>query len=253
MRHILLESLLLGLDDLLTKRRPALQSFANGAANEKLLITQRDRIAALPAVLTGRPLTNELEIGDLRHDGLGGGIWFILEAYLRHPDTSAAMLDAVRKIRAAFVPALDSLSATYEAEARAAKDHKPALASLKHELDLFPVAGGTLYDWAVNFVAAGEQLDVLLSKRADAKDRAAAAQLRMDAIGVLNRLRKSLAVEAKHDPSLPADLDAQVFAYFDLLEIKAAEGYAEAKKKAKAANDAKEGSAQPQGAEKSEP
>lgn len=252
MRHILLESLLVGLDDLLTKRLPALQSFANGAANTKLLIAQRDRIAALPAALTGRPLTGELETGDLRHDGLGGGIWFILEAYLRHPDTSPAMLDAARKIRAAFVPALDSLTATYEAEARAAKDHKAALASLKDELSMFPVAGGTLYDWAASFVAAGEHLDVLLSKRADAKDRAAAAQLRVDAIGVLNRLRKSLAVEVKHDPSLPADLDAQVFAYFDLLEAKAAEGYAEAKKKARAAKDAKEASAQPQGAEKSE-
>jgi hypothetical protein len=163
------------------------------------------------------------------------------------------MLDAARKIRAAFVPALDSLSATYQAEARAAKDHKPALVSLKHELDLFPVAGGTLYDWAVGFVAAGEELDALLSKRADARDRAAAAQLRVDAIGLLNRLRKSLAAEAKHDPSLPADLDAQVFAYFDLLETKASEGYAEAKKKAKAAKDAKEGSAPPQGAEKSAP
>ena len=54
-------------------------------------------------------------------------------------------------------------------------------------------------------------------------------------------------------PSLAADLDAQVFAYFDLLETKAAESYAEAKKKAKAAKDAKEGSAPPQGAEKSEP
>ena len=239
MRHILLESLLVGLDDLLTKRRPALESFANGAANVKLLVTQRDRIASLPAVLVGRPLTDELEVCDVRHDGFGGSIWFFVEAYLRHPDTTPAMFDAAKKIRAAFIPVLDELTAKYEAEAKAAKDHKAALVSLKSELSLFPVAGGTLYDWAASFVAAGEQLDVLLSKRADAKDRATAAQLRVDAVGMLNRLRKSLAAEAKHDPSLPADLDAQVFAYFDLLETKAAESYAEAKKKAKAAKDAK--------------
>jgi hypothetical protein len=251
MRHILLESLLLGLDDLLTKRLPALQSFANGAANVKLLSTQRDRIAALPAALTGRPLTSELEVSDLRHDGLGAGMWFILEAYLRHPDTSAAMLDAIKKIRAAFIPALDSLTATYEAEARAAKDHKAALASLKNELSLFPVAGGTLYDWATSFVAAGEKLDVFLSERADAKDRAAAARLRTDAIGVLNRLRKSLAAEAKHDTSLPADLDAQVFAYLDLLETKAADSYAEAKKKAKEVKATKEAAPPSPGDEKS--
>jgi hypothetical protein len=113
MRHILLESLLVGLDDLLTKRLPALQSFANGAANVQLITAQRDKIAALPAALTGRPLTGELEVSDVRHDGLGGAMWFIIEAYLRHPDTPAERIDAARKIRAAFIPALDDLMATY--------------------------------------------------------------------------------------------------------------------------------------------
>lgn len=240
MRHILLESLLVGLDDLLSTRITALNSFANGAANAKLLVLQRDKIAALPAVLLGRPLAEELEVWDTRHDGQGGGIWFLVEAYVRHPDTTPAMFEAAKKIRAAFIPALDELTATYEAEARAAKDHKAALEDLKTELSLFPVVGGTLYDWAKSFVTAGEQLDILLSKRADAKDRTAAAQLRVDAVGLLNRLRKSLAAEAKHDTSLPADLDAQVFAYFDLLEAKAAEAYTEAKKKAKEAKAAKE-------------
>jgi hypothetical protein len=85
----------------------------------------------------------------------------------------------------------------------------------------------------VDFVAAGEKIDTLLSERADAKDRAEAATLRADTIGLLNRLRKSLKVEQKNNPSLPADLDTQVFGYFDLLETNAAEAYAEAKRKAK--------------------
>jgi hypothetical protein len=226
MRHILLESLLAGLDDLLTKRRDALESFANGAANVPLLVFERDGIAALPAALLRRPPGEELDVWDTRHEGLGGGIWFLVEAYVRHPDTTPALVEAARKIRAAFIPVLDGLTA---------RDHTAVLASLKPELSRFPVAGGTLYDWAAGFVAAGAQLEGLRSQRADAEERAAAAQLRVDAVGTLNRLRKSLAAEARYDPTLPEDLDAQVFAYFDLLEIKATEAYADARKKASAA------------------
>ena len=102
MRYISLASLLLSLDDLLTKRLAALQSFSNGAANEKLLTAQRDKIAALPAVLMGRPLADELDAADARHDGSGGAIWFLIEAYLRHPDTTPAMIEAAKKIRAAL-------------------------------------------------------------------------------------------------------------------------------------------------------
>jgi hypothetical protein len=230
MRHILLESLLLGVDDLLGKRLPALQSFANGAANVKLLTSQRARLAALPAALRGRPLAEELGLADGRHDGLGASIWLVIEAYLRHPDMPPETIEAAKRIQATIIPTLDDLTVTYEAEARAAKENKDALTDLKKDLDLFPVPSGTLYDWAVSFVAAGEQLGILLSTRADAKDRVDATKLRATMIGTLNRLRKSLAAEQQDDPSLPADLDAQVFAYFDLLEEKAAAAAAEAKK-----------------------
>lgn len=235
MRHIFLDSLHLGLADLLSKRLPALQSFANGAANVPLLQNQYTKISALPAALLGRPLVEELDTADSRHDGIGGGIFFITEAYLRHSDTPPNLLAAAKQIRAELIPALDSLSATYEAEAAKAKINKSQLASLKPALDLFPVVDGTLYDWAMDFVAAGETIDTLLSERADAKDRADAAALRADTIGLLTRLRKSLKAEQKVNPALPADLEAEVFGYLDLLEAKAAEAYAEAKRNGKAA------------------
>ncbi len=50
MRHILFSSLYLGLEDLLAKRLPALESFDAGKASKKLLTAQRDKIADLPPV-----------------------------------------------------------------------------------------------------------------------------------------------------------------------------------------------------------
>jgi hypothetical protein len=243
MRHITLEGLLLGLDDLLTKRQAALKSFLNGAANVALLTSYRDEIKALPAVLRGRPLADELETTDARHDGFGGALWFLTEAYLRLPNVTPAMLLAVKKIRETLIPKLEELSFAFTIQADSAKKRKDKLADLKADLESFPVAGGTLYDWAVAFVTAGVEIDVLLSQRADAKDRAAATSLRSDAVGALNRLRKSLAAELKRDSKLPKDLDEQVFAYFDLLETNAAAAAAEEKKKKAAEKAAKEAKA----------
>jgi hypothetical protein len=232
MRHISLGNLLLGLEDLLTKRIPALQRFEAGKASIKTLTKRRDAIAALPPELTGRPLAQELSLIDSEHDGFGGAIWFLTEAYLRLPGATKAMIDAAYAIRAAFVPSLDVLKARYDAEAQAAKEHAPALATLKKELAAFPVVGGTLHDWAAGFIAAGKQMDTLLSQRADTKDRKAATVLRGEALSKLNRLREDLADAVKDDPTLPVDLEDQVFGYLDLLEKNDATAAAEEKKKA---------------------
>lgn len=237
MRHIPLGSIFLGLDDLLTKRVAALESFDAGKASVKLLTNQRAKIDALPTALTGLPHADELADADDRHDGIGSAIWFITEAYIRHPDTTPEMLGAAKKIREVFIPSLDALGATYEVEAKTAKDNQGEVAALTNALMLFPVAGGTLLTWVQSFLAAGESLDTFLSKRADAKDRKIAAQLRTEAMGTLTRLRKTLKVEQKNDPSLAADLDDQVFGYFDLLEDKAADA-AVAKKLANAKKQA---------------
>jgi hypothetical protein len=233
MRAISLINLFVGLNDLLTKRLTALQSFAAGIAIVKVLTAQRDLMAKLPAVVAGRPLVEELDAADDRHDALGYALWHILEAYLLHPDTPPALIEAAKKIRAAFIPTLQELVASYPAEAKAAMDRKPDLENLKAELSLFPVAAGgaTLYDWATSFLAAGTAINGLLSARADidAKGRKDAARLRSETVGILNRLRKSLADESKHDKTLPADLDAQVFGYLDLLEKTSADARAQGK------------------------
>jgi hypothetical protein len=230
-RYISLISLFVGLNDLLTKRLAALQSSAAGSASVKVLTGQRDLLATLPAIVAGRPLVEELDAADERHDGLGYALWHILEAYLLHPDTPPELLQAAKKIRAAFIPTLEDLVVSYPAEAKAAMDRKPELSKLKPELSMFPVAmgGATLHDWATSFLASGEAIDKLLSARADIdrKGRKEAARLRAETIGILNRLRKNLASERKHDASLAADLDGQVFGYFDLLEKTAADAQAQ--------------------------
>ncbi|MDI1475481.1 hypothetical protein [Polyangium sp. y55x31] len=226
MRHISLVALFVGLNDLLTNRKDALLCFASGAASIKLLTARRDALAKLPSIAAGRPLVDDLGAADARHDALGYAVWHILEAYDRHPDIPEHIRAAARKIRAAFIPTLEDLGASYPAEAKAAMDRKPAFADLQSELALFPVAGGTLSDWVESFLDAGIAIDSLLSARADleSKTRKDAARLRGEVIGLLNRTRKNLALELQEDPSLPKDLDARIFGYLDLLEKSAAEG-----------------------------
>jgi len=78
----------------------------------------------------------------------------------------------------------------------------------------------TMYLWADEFLKAGEELDSLLSLRADedAGDRSAVLTLRPAAIALLNRFRAAVDDELAMNPALPRDLDKQLFAYLDQLE-----------------------------------
>jgi hypothetical protein len=230
--HTTLDRLYIALVDLLTKRASALQSFPYGAFVLPELTSLRDKLAALPEVQKGRPYAAELATLDKVHDGFGTACFYLIEAYLAAPDTTQAQRDSLETLRDAL-GTLDDLTATYDAEAKAAKDRKDKLASLKPMLDFFPItANKTLFDWAQGFINAGESLGDMLSKRADVKDRVAAGRIRSDAIGVLNQARRELGRAQKKDPNLPADLDDQVFAFFDQLEAKSAEEAAEEKKAA---------------------
>lgn len=229
MRLISLLALYVGLNDLLERRASALGAFPSGAAAVKLLNNKRNALGKLPAVSAGRPLVDDLDTVDSRHDALGHALHHFTAAYLRYPDTSPAIVDAAKKIRAAFIPTLEDLSATYAAEAKAALDRKPSLTELKPELEMFPLAGGgTLFTWADQFLQAGNKIDELLGQRADIEkqNRKDAGRLRVELIGLLNRLRKTLAAELVDDPALPQDLDARVFGYLDLLEKHAADAAA---------------------------
>lgn len=237
MRNLTLGDMKLGLHDLLDKRNAALLSTKTGAIYAPMLVDRRKRIDALPPALTGgAPLAEQLAETDSEHDGFGGAVWFLTEAYKRAPTTSPATLAAVERIRQGFIPALGDLQYSYATEADAALARKPLLKTHKADLELFPIEGGTLYDWAVGFLDAGVRLHDQLSARADeanAPTRKDAASLRGDAIGLLSRLRASLGDEVKHDKKLPRDLDTQLFGYLDQLDATRAAAHAAKKSGAK--------------------
>jgi hypothetical protein len=229
--HITIDRLFTALDDLLKNRVAALQSFPYGAFVVNDLTEQRDRLSMLPEAFKGRPFAGPLTKADKTHDGFGAALWHMIEAYILAPDTTPELLEIALKIREAF-GSLDALTASYDDEVTAAKKNKDKVDELKLALASFPIANGkTLLDWAKGFVKAGETIDSLLALRADVKDRALAGRLRSDTVGLLNHTRKELGRAQKKDPALPADLDDQVFAYFDLLETNSAQDAAEEKKK----------------------
>ncbi|MDI1481122.1 hypothetical protein [Polyangium sp. y55x31] len=217
-----LTDLSVGLADLSTKRYAALTSTKAGVGQVDVLAYQQKAIDALPkALVGGKPMSEELASKDDEHDGLGLGIWHMTEAYFHVPGIPPHIVDAARRVRAAFIPTLGALQESYADEAAAANAHKEDLAKLEADLKLLPIAGGgTLYDWAASFVAAGQDLSVLLSKRADvnAATRKNAQVLRSETVGILNDLRRAIAREAKRNPALAADIDAQIFGYLDTLE-----------------------------------
>lgn len=212
----------IGLENLLTTRHAALVLTEVGSGHAGMLTRQKSAIDALPAALTsGRPMADALSDTDAGYDGFGSGIYWHTESYLRIPTLSEALRAAINRIRTTLIPSLAILQESYADEASAAADSKNELPTIEADLKLFPLAGGgTLYDWATSFLGAGETLSVLLSQRADidAKTRKNAAKLRSEAIGMLNDLRTAAFREARQRPELPADIDAQIFAYFDTLE-----------------------------------
>lgn len=217
-----LTHLKLGLRDLLDKRGVDLAKSKSGAFHTDDLQEHLDAIDALPPVLTGgTPLTAELDLVDTKHDGFGGAIYYATEIYVHLPDADPGVVATAARIRQAFVPELAELQAAYAIEADRAADRRPLLKSMKADLQSIPVAGGgTLLDVASSFLDAGDELDELLSNRADALPRGSrkqAASLRSTTIGLLNRLRADLVNEVRKNPKLPRDLETRVFGYFDTL------------------------------------
>ncbi|MDW8248315.1 MAG: hypothetical protein RMJ98_03290, partial [Myxococcales bacterium] len=220
MRHLTLPTLRLVLRDLLEKRRADLLLSRAGTFHEPELSEILASMDALPPSLSGMPLAEELKAADDRHDAYGSILFFLTEAYLRHPDAPDEILAAARRIREAFLPHLGELNASYAQEADRALERKRYLAERKEDLLLFPMAGGkTLLDVATAYLEAGEHLHKLLSDRADIPrgQRQEASTLRPRAIGALSRLRRDLVAEIKKNQALPRDLEDRIFAYLDAL------------------------------------
>lgn len=223
MYRLTLGDLKLGLKDLLVVRAGELKQSAFGGLYLPLLTAKRDAIDALPEAMTsGLPLAAQLAETDAEHDGLGGAIWFITEAVLRHPSLTPELREAAVAIRAAFVPELSVLRKPHATEAAAAYNHRSSLTRLEAELKLFPVPGGqTLYAWVSDFLDKGDQLGSLLGLRgqsnAGAENAKQAASLRAATIGLLGRLRSSIQDEAAGGAKLPEGYEARLFATFDEL------------------------------------
>lgn len=222
MRFLSLAALKVALADLFDKRHAALILSSAGKTYEPILLEKKKLIDELPAVLTGgKPLADEITDADFLHDGYGGAIWHICQAYKRCPGTPPAVIEAIKSIEDAFIPDLEDLKASYVQEANAAIKHKQDLVTLEIALKSIPIAGGmSLLDWGNGYVSGGELVGTLLSQRADADNgaRREAGKIRAATVAVLGRFRGALGDEVSITPALPKDLDSKVFAYFDELD-----------------------------------
>ena len=225
MRYLTIPDLLLGLRNLSTERKSDLHLSATGRVYAPKFARQLAQIEALPdASRGGRPLVQQLADKDEEHDGQGEAIYYFTEAVMRLPSAPEEMKEAAKRIREAFVPQLSTLRASYADEAAAATRKRQAIATLEEDLKSMAVpapTGGTLYDWAVAFVDAGDALDKLLHSRSLVGNdgmSAPAIRVRSLTIGILSRFRASLVDEIEEDASLPRDLESRIFGYFDQLQ-----------------------------------
>jgi hypothetical protein len=211
------------LDDLLDKRKPALEKSQYGKLAEPELAELKAAIDALPrALTTASPLSEELAEADDDHDEAGRVIFYATEVVLHDKDASAEAVAAAKHVRAQLVPELDELRAPLADEVSRAKERRPLLSdkSFKAELKLLPLTGGrSVFDAATTMLDAADRISTLLSNRSDVAkpDRSAATTLRPKVIGVLNDLRRNLTKERARNKRLPTDIDSQIFSYFDLL------------------------------------
>ncbi|XXT76273.1 hypothetical protein WME79_37960 [Sorangium sp. So ce726] len=224
MRNLTIGDLKLALRDLLDERAEELRLSATGRLYEPRLRAKQKEIEAIPeAAGTQTPLARELSEADVRHDGLGAAIFFLSKAIEAHPSLPPELKAAAAAGQQAFVPKLDVLRAPYADEASAALDNRPELTRLKAELkSVAAPGGGSLHEWVKAFVAAGDEIDKLLRRRATllatGENAAATGPLRGAAVGLLGRFREALRDEIQEEGSkLPADHEARLFAYVDKL------------------------------------
>jgi hypothetical protein len=223
MNRLTLGDIKLGLKDLLSVRLEDVKQSAFGGLYVPMLTAKQEAIDALPDAMTsGLPLAAQLAETDDEHDGLGGAVWFVTEAVLRHPTLPPALRTAVAAIRAAFVPELAVLRKPHADEAAAAYNHRADLTRLEGELKSITVPGGeTLYTWVKDFLDKGDQLGSLLALRGQAQagveNAKQAAALRTGTIGLLGRLRSSIQDEVAGGAKLPEGYEAKLFATFDEL------------------------------------
>lgn len=228
-----LNDALLVFRDMLGRRKPLILKLDVGRVYLKRIDAQVQAIEALPEALRGTvPLAQELGIADETHDGFGGGLHHQFESYQRAPRVAPEVREAAKRLRDTFIPSLSDLQQSYPTEAAAAVAHDAVLKKHRADLEKFPVAGGgSLYDWARDFIQAGLQIDALLSRRGEEAAKAVpggrkdVGKVRSASLGLLSRFRAAVADEVESEPKLPRSLEAQIFAYHDeIMRLRASQG-----------------------------
>lgn len=220
--YLTLNDLLLGVADLVESRLSKVSHVASVSMYGPRLQARLAEIRALPGAGTGtEPFAEELAAKDVEHDGHGGAIWFLVEAFLRSPLTSPELRETLLDVRARFIPELAELKRPHADEAAAAIKREPDLEAVAKSLRALRLPGGvSLYDWVSAFLSAGKDLNQLLKDRAEVLggDRSGAGPLRATTLGQLNRFRAALDDEFEDDAEKRDSVDRALFAYLDELE-----------------------------------
>jgi hypothetical protein len=219
----------------LPNRRAFILASATGALYIGWIEAKLSEIKGLPAIMLEEPVALLLTATDRLHDGVGGAVFDVIEAVLRHPRMSVTKVEAAKRIRQNFTPARKVFRESYPDEASRAKKNRLKIAALEADLRLIsvphPERDGetqTLYEWVDDFISQGEKLDELLSLRAGLTPQALeeamtkANVLRAEAIGLLGEFRKILSRELSTNVALPRNMDAVIFGYLDDLEAQRA-------------------------------
>ena len=224
MQYMLLGDINLGLEDLQKERASILQKTKAGQVYSILLLRSLEGLRRLPPILLAvRPLVDELGSADDRHDSGAGKLWSTSEAAINDPLEDKEIKEAAKRIRRDIIPSLVIARASYPTKASNAKERRIYLVEREKDLKMFPMAGGkTLYDAAVQFFDAGDELDVLLSERAKREavseaDRSEASAIRNTTVGYLTRFKAALEDELLADATLPRNLVSMILGYFEQL------------------------------------
>lgn len=229
MRNLTFDDLRLGLKDILETHATSLDSSITGKLYRPLLAQKRAEIEALPeGVMRGLPFATELAETDAAHDAAGAAIYYFTQAIITHPAIDEATKDVATRVQQTFVPTLGTLQARYADEAALAHRKRPALETLRPELEQIQVPGGSnLAEWVAVFLDQGDAIGRLLHGRAEAgigvPKPPHAGVLRNNAIGLLGRFRQAIRDEVASGAPVPEDYEARLFAFIDQLSRTRAE------------------------------
>ena len=222
MSYMTLSDLVLVLSDLRENKQGAVAETLAYRLFGPSLAEMFERASSIEAALARKPLSEELKEADLLHDRAAKAVFYIAKGLLGLPNLSPEVRAVLERARDTFVPALAPLAKSYEDEAAAAKQRTAALEEMKPTLEAFPAGPGmSLYSLVADHINAGIRIDALLSDRAEtvaAEDAARvkdAGPLRSQIIGTLGRFRDALDQEVSVNPSLPRELTAVTFSYYD--------------------------------------